>query len=107
MLDARLSTREVIGAINSDCSISVARGACILVYCICLLRSIYGYDYILLDVRITEADTIILQNLCEYFQRHVSRHYPKVSWRDVQLIAASLYVSLIPLHSDFSHQLKF
>ena len=72
-----------------------------------ILQSLYGYDYILLDVRITEADTIILQNLREYFQRHVSMHYPKVSWRDVQLITSSLYVSLIPLHSDFSHQLKF
>ena len=82
---------------SGDCAYDLAK----------ILQSLYGYDYILLDVPINETDTIILERLRTCFQEYVMRHYTHVSWQDIQLITASLFVSLIPLHDDFSHQLEF
>jgi len=82
---------------SGDCAYDLAK----------ILQSLYGYDYILLDVTIDETDAILLQRLRSCFQEHVTRHYAHVSWHDIQLITASLFVSLIPLHDDFSHQVEF
>ena len=72
-----------------------------------ILQSLFGYDYILLDVPINEADAELLSQLRKYFKDHVFRFYPKILWQDIVLVTASLYVSLIPLHNNFSHQVKF
>jgi len=82
---------------SGDCAYDLAK----------ILQSLYGYDYILLDVTINETDAIFLQRLRTCFQEYVARHYVHVSWRDIQLITASLFISLIPLHDDFSHQVEF
>ena len=72
-----------------------------------ILQSLYGYDYVLLDVLIDRADSVILKELRECFYEHVKLNYTNVSWTDMHLITASLFVSLIPLHDDFLHQIKF
>ncbi|OUS41648.1 hypothetical protein BE221DRAFT_196577 [Ostreococcus tauri] len=82
---------------SGDCAYDLAK----------ILQSLYGYDYIILDVKINASDVILLQRLRTCFQEHVTRHYAHVSWNDIQLITASLFVSLIPLHDDFSHQVEF
>ena len=82
---------------TGDCAYDLAK----------ILQSLYGYDYILLDVSLKEVDAIILQQLRTCFQEHVVRQYSRIMWRDIQLITASHFVSLIPLHDNFSHQLEF
>lgn len=82
---------------TGDCTYDLAK----------MLQSLFGYDHVLLDVSMDEFDSILLQRLRTCFQEHVTRHYPHVSWHDIQLITASLFVSLIPLHDNFSHQLQF
>ena len=81
---------------SGDCTYDLAK----------ILQSLYGYDYVLLDVPMDEVDLIILQNRRSDLREHVRKHY-KRSWRDILLITASLFVSLIPLHNDFSQQVKF
>lgn len=82
---------------TGDCAYDLAK----------ILQSLYGYDYILLDVSLKEVDAIILRQLRKSFQEHVVRQYTRIMWQDIQLITASLFVSLIPLHDNFSHQLEF
>ena len=81
---------------SGDCTYDLAK----------ILQSLYGYDYVLLDVPMDEVDLIILQNRRSDLREHLRKHY-KRSWRDILLITASLFVSLIPLHNDFSQQVKF
>lgn len=72
-----------------------------------ILQSLYGYDFILLDVEVSQEDSRCLRKLRETFRSYISENYEQVSWRDVLLTTASLFVSLIPLHDNLRHQVAF
>ncbi len=71
-----------------------------------LLQSLFGYDFIILDTEIDRDADALLCLLRSHFREHVERHY-KIKWRDVQLITASLFFSLIPLHENTEHHSRF
>eukprot|EP01116_Phalansterium_solitarium_P021646 TRINITY_DN6811_c0_g1_i2.p1 TRINITY_DN6811_c0_g1~~TRINITY_DN6811_c0_g1_i2.p1 ORF type:complete len:691 (-),score=232.11 TRINITY_DN6811_c0_g1_i2:164-2236(-) len=66
-----------------------------------------GYDFILLDRPFTEQDREYLADLKLLFRRFVAEHYPTVQFEDIELVTASLLISLIPLHDNFDHQKLF
>lgn len=72
-----------------------------------ILQSLFGYDYILLDVPIDDADKKILAQLRNYLFRYIKENYPEIHWKDVLLLTVSLLISLIPMHDNFEHQTKF
>ena len=72
-----------------------------------ILQSLYGYDYILLDVPITRPEEFHLRQLRESLRVYVETNYNRIIWRDIKLITASLFVSLIPLHDNLKHQIEF
>ena len=82
---------------SGDCAYDLAK----------ILQSLYGYDYILLDVHMDETDYNILRQLRTLFHEHVMLHYHRTSWGHLQLLTASLLMSLVPMHDDFSHQQQF
>lgn len=82
---------------KGDCAYDLAK----------ILQSLYGYDYILLDVPVTDEDEAILSSLRLQFYEYVQLHYTEVTTSDLRLITASLYVSLIPLHENTAHQSMF
>ena len=82
---------------QGDCTYDLAK----------ILQSLYGYDFIILDVPLHEDDELILAELRQHLRKHISSFYPSVNWIDVQLICASLLFSLIPLHENEDHRPRF
>jgi len=82
---------------KGDCAYDLAK----------ILQSLYGYDYVLLDVPITNKDEAILSSLRSQFYEYVQLQYTEVKTSDLRLITASLYASLIPLHENTAHQSMF
>lgn len=72
-----------------------------------ILQSLYGYDYILLNVTMKDEDDRILRTLRGQLRDFVNQNYVNVCWKDLELITASLLVSLIPLHNELAHQKSF
>ena len=71
-----------------------------------LLQSLFGYDFIILDAEIDRDADAMLSLLRSHFREHVERHY-KIKWGDLQLITASLFFSLIPLHENTEYHSRF
>lgn len=82
---------------KGDCAYDLAK----------VLQSLWGYDYIILDIIPDERDEDILQELREQYFTHVSKRYRNISKKDVEMICASLLFSLIPLHENTEHRVRF
>ena len=87
--DGHLTTR-------GDCTYDLAK----------VYQSLHGYDYIILDVPMDDYAKEELEQLRSHFRNHVEKHY-KVRWSDIQIITASLFFSLIPLHENLRHHAAF
>lgn len=72
-----------------------------------LWQSLSGYDFISRDRPLLPRDIEILLSLQSKFRDFVKLHYPRIVFRDIVLIAARLYTSLVPLHDEIDHQHKF
>lgn len=70
-------------------------------------QSLSGYDYIVRGRAVEARDADICSSLQATFRRHVATYYPTILFRDIVLIAASLYASLIPLHDSAAHRVQF
>lgn len=70
-------------------------------------QSLSGYDFISRDKPLLEGDIDILRGLQRDFRAFVKLQYPAVVFRDVILVAASLYTSLVPLHDSAEHRRSF
>lgn len=62
------------------------------------LQSICGYDFICQGRPIGDADHRLMSEMYAIFCEFIRVYYPTVRLRDVVLVTASLYASLIPLH---------
>jgi len=82
---------------KGDCTYDLAK----------VLQSLWGYDYIILDTILDERDETMLQELREQYFTHVSKQYTNISKKDVEIICASLLFSLIPLHENTEHHIRF
>jgi hypothetical protein len=71
-----------------------------------VLQSIYGYDHIILDVSKDAYSLELSSKLRAEFRVFVEKNY-KARWKDIQVITASLYFSLIPLHDNVRHHDQF
>ena len=72
-----------------------------------IYQSLDGYDFILHDKAMDNVDEQHREEYKRLFAAFVQEHYPSVSMRDVHVLTASLYFSLIPLHNNFYHQTRF
>ena len=72
-----------------------------------VLQSLCGYDYVLLDAPMEARDVELLDLLKADFAAHVGAKYPRVRFRDVEMLTASLYFSLLPLHDNPTHRARF
>lgn len=70
-------------------------------------QSLSSYDFISRDKPLLEGDIDILLGLQRDFRAFVKLKYPAVVFRDVVLVAASLYTSLVPLHDSAEHRSRF
>jgi hypothetical protein len=70
-------------------------------------QSLSGYDYIMRDRDAGVKDAGICLELQATFRRHMSTCYPGMKYRDIVLIASSLYATLIPLHDFQGHRIAF
>lgn len=59
-----------------------------------------GYDFLLLDKSVDEIWSARLDELRSVFWAEVDKHYPTVRHRDVRIVTASLFFSMIPLHRE-------
>ena len=80
---------------EGDCNYDLAK----------VMQSLYGYDYIILEVDLDYDSKANLAELRDYFRNHVEKHYD-VSWDQIQLLTASLFFSLIPLHDNIPHHFR-
>lgn len=69
-------------------------------------QSLTGYDFILHDIIPSPRILSSGKELRKCFRDFVAKHY-SVLFTDVLLITSSMYMSLIPLHSKYDHQVKF
>jgi len=81
---------------EGDCTYDLAK----------VLQSLYGYDYVILDVADDAYSQELSTQLCAEFRIFVEENY-KARWKDIQVITASLYFSLIPLHDNVRHHSRF
>eukprot|EP01062_Namystynia_karyoxenos_P080135 TRINITY_DN8586_c0_g1_i2.p1 TRINITY_DN8586_c0_g1~~TRINITY_DN8586_c0_g1_i2.p1 ORF type:complete len:1127 (+),score=310.92 TRINITY_DN8586_c0_g1_i2:105-3485(+) len=72
-----------------------------------VFQSLCGYDFILVGKDVTESTAQMLDELRESFWAFVSQHYPTVRARDVRLITAQLFFSMLCLHENRAHQASF
>ena len=72
-----------------------------------VFQSVDGYDFILLGVHREEVDVQLCERLKEAYEAFVRGRYEGVRLRDVQLITASFYFSMLPLHDNAHHQTLF
>lgn len=70
-------------------------------------QSLSGYDYIVRDRSAGQREAEICWRLQEAFRQHLTPSYPGVKYRDVVLVASSLYASLVPLHESHTHRVEF
>ncbi|CAM9355403.1 unnamed protein product, partial [Discosporangium mesarthrocarpum] len=72
-------------------------------------QSLCGYDFVILDKEITARAAEILEDLKQsVFWPFVEKHYGCTSSRrDIQVLAASHFLSIVPLHDNRSHQRCF
>lgn len=70
-------------------------------------QSLSGYDYIVRNRSAAAKDAEICWKLQNAFRLHVKKSYPGINYRDIVLITASLYVTLIPLHDSQQHRIMF
>lgn len=70
-------------------------------------QSLSGYDYIVRDRPAGRREAEICWRLQVAFREHLTRSYPDVTYRDVVLVASSLYASLLPLHESQGHRVLF
>jgi hypothetical protein len=68
-----------------------------------ILQSLYGYDFIIMG---KEIDDSYLKSLRNVFYGWIKDKYESIDINDLQIISASLILSLIPLHKTENH-LKF
>lgn len=66
-----------------------------------------GYDYIVRDRPARHREAEICRRLQVAFREHLTQSYPNARYRDVVLIASSLYASLLPLHESQAHRVLF
>ena len=101
--DSRIQLIDMHGALGGalttagDCAYDLAK----------VLQSLCGYDYVLLDAPLEARDVELLDQLKADFAAHVAAEYPDVRWRDVEMLTASLYFSLLPLHDNAAHRVRF
>mmetsp|Transcript_27759 Transcript_27759/g.74718 ORF Transcript_27759/g.74718 Transcript_27759/m.74718 type:complete len:818 (+) Transcript_27759:2-2455(+) len=72
-----------------------------------IYQSLCGYDFMLLDKRITEGTAHFLAQLREVFWDHVRVKYPRTAERDVRLLTAAHFFSIVPLHEERDHQERY
>ncbi|CAF1269671.1 unnamed protein product [Didymodactylos carnosus] len=72
-----------------------------------VFQSLCGYDFVLLDLPMASKDVEILAELKEILRSFVQAHYNIRTFRDVEILTASLFFSLIPLHDRPNHQKAF
>merc|ERR1711862_863035 len=72
-----------------------------------VFQSLLGYDYMLLDRPMSERSADTLRELKGVFWRFVDTKYPHVKPRDVQMLTAQHYFSIVPLHEDRMRQEGF
>lgn len=72
-----------------------------------VFQSLSNYDYIIRDRGIEVRDSDTLTELRSTFRSCVKAMYPTVKFRDIVLVASSLYASLLPLHDNPRHRLAF
>lgn len=72
-----------------------------------VLQSLLGYDFILLEKVFEEPDVVYLKSMQEQFFKLVQQYYPTSRQDDLYLIASSLFVSLVPYHSDALKQRRY
>ncbi|CAM9558807.1 unnamed protein product, partial [Sphacelaria rigidula] len=71
-------------------------------------QSLCGYDFIIMERDMDSAAANILCDLREnVFWPFVREHYPEALPRDIEVLAASHYLSILPLHEDRRHQAQF
>ena len=77
-------------------------------------QSLTGYDFILLEKHHSmlknDRDKIYenyTRELCQLFVDFIGQEYENVGVKDVQMITIQLYFSLIPLHDNVQHQVRF
>jgi hypothetical protein len=64
-----------------------------------VFQSLWGYDFHLLGANVEPAAEY-LQGLRRVFLTYLSTNFPSFNVKDLKVITASLYFSLIPLHQD-------
>lgn len=65
-----------------------------------IYQSLLGYDYILTDSPIERDDELYLKEMQQVFRKQVAANYPRISFQDIEMVTASHFLSLIPLHKD-------
>ncbi|KAI3659729.1 hypothetical protein MP638_005203 [Amoeboaphelidium occidentale] len=71
-------------------------------------QSLWGYDFVLIDrYPFSGLDVEMLAHLRELFRDFVQKNYSINKFRDIEMICASLLLSLIPLHDRAEHQQAF
>lgn len=70
-------------------------------------QSLFGYDFIILGAAAAERDYELLEQLRDTFRDFVGEHYPQVSMSDVEMLTASHYFGIVPLHTNKQHQLAY
>mmetsp|Transcript_36127 Transcript_36127/g.84397 ORF Transcript_36127/g.84397 Transcript_36127/m.84397 type:complete len:805 (-) Transcript_36127:85-2499(-) len=70
-------------------------------------QSLFGYDFIILGVTAAERDYELLEQLRDTFRDFVGEQYPQVSMSDVEMLTASHYFGIVPLHTNKQHQLAY
>lgn len=66
-----------------------------------------GYDFMLLDQTIGESTAQALDELRSLYWRLVGEKYPNVRPRDIRLLTATLYFSMVPLHETRERMQRF
>jgi len=70
-------------------------------------QSLLGYDFFLNQQVITPRANEFLASMRETFWSFIGSNYPRIRKRDIEMITASLYFSLIPLHESATNHKMF
>ena len=70
-------------------------------------QSLCGYDFIILDVAPDATTEANLARLRAVFEAWLADEYPAVRLRDVRMIVAAHFFSIVPLHDNRGHQVQF
>jgi len=63
-----------------------------------VFQSLTGYDEILLDM-----PRLIHSDLLDWFRQHIEAHFGRLAFKNLKMITASLYFTLIPFHDTARH----